>query len=468
VSTSSAPLAVADIPAVVDRAIQNQPIVDMHTHLYPPGFGTPLPGRSGKTDPSGLMLWGVDELLTYHYLIAEVYRVVPATKLPYEQFWKMSKRQQADHIWKNLFIERAPISEACRGVLTAIKNLGLDPSDPTPDKWRNWFDQQDPSHYIDKVMEISHVSSITMTNPVFDDNERNRWLKDPKVGSDPRFKAVLRIDPLLRDWPGTAAKKLSEWGYPADTQATPKSIESAKKFLRDWLDRQKAIYIALSLPPEFRYPAEGSRGTGASPLIEGEDHGRGAHATHENEFAGRAGQDILEKAILPVCAERNLPFAMMIGSKLRVNPGLRDGGDASGKADVQSVINLCRAFPENRFFVTMLSRENQHELAVAARKFGNLMIFGCWWWLNNPSLIEEITRMRCELLGTSFIPQHSDARVLDQLLYKWDHSRRIISKVLSDKFKDQAEAGRPPTQVEIDKTVRLMLAENFEHFRKGE
>jgi hypothetical protein len=58
----------------------------------------------------------------------------------------------------------------------------------------------------------------------------------------------------------------------------------------------------------------------------------------------------------------------------------------------------------------MLARENQHELAVAARKFGNLMVFGCWWFVNNPSLITEITRMRVELLGTSFIPQHSDAR----------------------------------------------------------
>ena len=41
-----------------------------------------------------------------------------------------------------------------------------------------------------------------------------------------------------------------------------------------------------------------------------------------------------------------------------------------------------------------------------------------------PSLIDEITRMRFELLGTSIIPQHSDGRVLDQLLYKWDHSRQ--------------------------------------------
>ena len=41
-------------------------------------------------------------------------------------------------------------------------------------------------------------------------------------------------------------------------------------------------------------------------------------------------------------------------------------------------------------------------------------LLGCWWFVNNPSLIDEITRMRMELLGTSFIPQHSDARILDQ------------------------------------------------------
>jgi hypothetical protein len=439
-STSNALASPADIAAAVNAAVEKQPVTDMHTHLYPPSFGTTLAGKSGKSDPNGLLLWGIDELLTYHYLVAEVYRVATADKLPYEQFWRMSKREQADHIWKHLFVERAPISEACRGVLTTIQKLGLDPSDATPDGWRKWFDQQDPSEYIDRVMQVANVKSITMTNPVFDDNERQRWLENPKVGSDPRFTAVLRIDPLLRDWPG-AAKKLTEWGYRADEKLGSSSIESAKKLLRDWIDRQKSIYLAVSLPPEFRYPANG------------------------DDPVARAGQTVIEQVVLPVCAEKNLPFAMMIGSHLRVNPALREAGDMVGKADVQSVVNLCREFPTNRFFVTFLARENQHEAAVAARKFGNLMLFGCWWFVNNPSLIEEITRMRCELLGTSFIPQHSDARVLDQLIYKWDHSRKIIAKVLSDKFTDMAAAGRPPTKDNIDSTVRLMLAENFERFR---
>src|SRR5439155_54980 len=184
------------IASVVTETLRKQPIVDMHTHTYPPSFGTPVPNASGEVDKKGLLLWGVNELLTYHYLVAEVYRVVPATKLPYEQFWKMTKSQQADHIWKNLFVERSPIGEACRGVLTTLTKLGLDPADRDLVRMRKWFAQQDPSKYIDKVMDVANVDSLTMTNPVFDDNERNRWLADASVGSDPRFKAVLRIDPL--------------------------------------------------------------------------------------------------------------------------------------------------------------------------------------------------------------------------------------------------------------------------------
>ncbi len=433
----------AAIEKIVKNSLRDQPIVDMHTHLYPPTFGTPDTNKTGKTDPNGLLLWGLDELLTYHYLVAEVYRIVPATQLPYEKFWKMSKTEQADHIWKHLFVERPPISEACRGVLTSLEMLGLDlgkKKDLT--KARKWFASQDPDKYIDKVMELSNVESITMTNPVFDDNERNRWLQNPeKLRSDPRFKSVLRIDPILRNWP-LAAKKLTEWGFNAGDgqKITDKNIEEAKRFLREWLDRQQAIYMAISLPPDFRYPAP------------------------EGDAVAKAGQTALEKIVLPIAAERNLPFAMMIGSRLRVNPALRDAGDMVGLSDVSSVVRLCAEFPQNKFFVTMLARENQHELCVAARKFGNLMIFGCWWFLNNPSLIEEMTRMRLELLGTTIIPQHSDARVLDQLLYKWNHSRTIIGKVLVDKYADIIKTGWVLTDKDVQADVERLLKGNFIDF----
>jgi hypothetical protein len=426
------------IEKAVTRILAKQPIGDMHTHLYPPSFGTPVANRSGKTDPAGLMLWGLDELLTYHYLVAEVFRVVPATQMPYETFWKMSKQEQADHIWQHLFVERTPISEACRGVLTCLEMLGLEVGKKKDlSKARKWFAQQDPNKYIDKVMELSNVESITMTNGVFDDAERELWLKSPeKLRGDSRFKAVLRIDALLQDWTGTS-KKLNAWGYKAGDGETLAggNVEEGRRFLREWIDRQTAIYVALSLPPEWRFMGNDS-----------------------------LSEQVLGKVILPVLEERGLAFAMMIGSRRGANPALQSAGDVCGFADVSSVARVCAAFPKNRFFVTMLARENQHELCVVARKFGNLMPFGCWWFLNNPSLIEEITRMRIELLGTSMIPQHSDARVLDQLLYKWQHSRKVIGKVLTEKYADLFEAGWPVTEEDIKGDADRMFRGNFREF----
>src|SRR4051794_1256682 len=264
-----------EIRTTVEAALAAQPVLDMHTHTYPASFGTPVPNATGKTDPAGLMLWGVDELVTYHYLIAEVYRVVTPDRLPYEQFWAMSKSEQADHIWKHLFQERTPISEACRGILTTLKRLGLDPSDGLP-RLRRFFAEQDPDRYIDRVMELAGIESITMTNAVFDDNERRRWLEGGAALHDPRLRAVLRLDPLLRGWPAAAGRR-SEWGYAASGTLDGAGVAEARRFLADWIDRMRPVYLAVSLPPEFRYPAEG------------------------NDQA-RAGQAVLERVVLPTCA----------------------------------------------------------------------------------------------------------------------------------------------------------------------
>ena len=169
--------------------------------------------------------------------------------------------------------------------------------------------------------------------------------------------------------------------------------------------------------------------------------------------------------MLPVCAERGLPFAMMIGCAAAGEPGpAATPATWSARRTSRSVVNLCREFPSNKFFVTMLARENQHELCVAARKFGNLMVFGCWWFLNNPSLIEEIERMRFELLGTSFIPQHSDARVLDQFSTSGTTAGRSSRKVLTDKYSDLARTGFRVTDGHVRRDVRLLLRDNFLEF----
>ena len=401
----------------VDDATARTSVYDLHTHLYPPRFGR-------------MMLWGIDELLTYHYLIGEAVR---ASGVAYDAFWSMPKPRQADFIWQTLFVERAPLSEACRGVLTVLDRLGLDLAAKNLDESRAFFRAQDPAAYVDRVFELANVRTVVMTNDPLDDEERPFWLS-PDPRPDPRFKAVLRIDPLLLGWPGTA-DRLKSLGYEAHAELGEDSMKEVRRFLNDWIDRLGAIYVAVSLPPSWRYPEEGVPST-----------------------------RVLDEAVLPVCRERNLPFALMIGVTRQANPALRMAGDSLGKADLSSLHHLCAVNPRNKFMATVLSRENQHELAVAARLQPNLFVFGCWWYVNNPSLIEEITRMRVELLGTDFAPQHSDARVLDQVVYKWDHSRAVIAKVLNDKFRDLAATGWPVTQDEVRRAVEGYLGGNFERF----
>ena len=135
-----------------------------------------------------------------------------------------------------------------------------------------------------------------------------------------------------------------------------------------------------------------------------------------------------------------------------------------GKADMTSLERICGEFSDVKFLATFLSRENQHELCVAARKFNNLMPFGCWWFLNNPSIVSEITAERFELLGPSFIPQHSDARVLEQLIYKWQHSRVVISETLYETYARLLDSGRAVTSTEISRDVSRLFSGKFRNW----
>jgi hypothetical protein len=402
----------------VDKAVNSTAVYDLHTHLYPPTFGA-------------FMLWGVDELLNYHYLIAESLRADPGVS--YEAFWGMSPREQAGFIWRTLFVENPPLSEACRGVVTVLGKLGLDLSSKDLEGYRAWCAAQKPGDYVDRVFRLANVHTAVMTNDALDPVERELWLNGTPL--DPRFKAVLRIDPVLLDWP-KVGERLTGFGYKTGADLGAGSMKEIRRFLTEWIDRMGALYVACSLTPDWRYPDD-------SPTTR-----------------------VIDEAVLPVCREKNLPFAMMVGVRRKVNPSLRSAGDSVGKADITSVDRICSRNPSNKFMLTMLSRENQHELTVAARKHRNLFLFGCWWFLNNPSLIEEMTRMRMEMLGPTFTPQHSDARVLDQIIYKWEHSRQVIGKVLKDKFNDLARAGWPVTEAEVRKAAEGYLSSNFENFLK--
>ena len=122
------PIAGEDVLEIVSGELETTPVLDMHTHLSMPSLGN-------------LGLSGIDEILTYHYLEAEFFRASGWTP---ERYWTLPKAQRADAIWRTLFVEKAPLSEAARNVITILRAFDLPTNAPDLRAARAFFAAQDP------------------------------------------------------------------------------------------------------------------------------------------------------------------------------------------------------------------------------------------------------------------------------------------------------------------------------------
>jgi hypothetical protein len=68
------------------------------------------------------------------------------------------------------------------------------------------------------------------------------------------------------------------------------------------------------------------------------------------------------------------------------------------------------------------------------------------------------------MLGTAFTVQHSDCRVLDQLVYKWAHSRAVIAEVLTKEYIKLIRSGWSVTRKEIRRDIRRLFGASYEEF----
>lgn len=456
-----------DIQSVVWSEVRGQEVIDLHTHLLPPSHGA-------------LCLWGIDEMLTYHYLVSEYFMTAPAEISP-ETFFAMNKKQQADLIWESLFIQRSPISEATRGVLTTLLALGLksEVNNRNLDSIRRYYDNfreeelAGVENFVDEVYKIAGVKYAIMTNIPFDPTESQHWRPIKKEYPE-KFKSALRVDPLLAGDRKTIENALKACGHGT-------RLEDARKYLHDWCDTMKPEYLMASTPHDFSLPKSEGGGTLSgvtkkgvnetslqSPFAFAELTGNDCNdceATDDMPSIIDESSDFLTKVLMPVCEERDLPLALKIGAHRSVNPTLLSAGDGMvAFADTDSLARLCGRFPKVRFLATFLSRNNQQEACVLASKFRNLHIYGCWWFCNNPSIIKEITRMRIEMLGSAFTAQHSDARVVDQLIYKWAHSRSVIAKVLATEYEKVIASGWKITRADVRRDVWRLCGGSYSEF----
>lgn len=62
-----------DLEGLVNKIVDETPVIDLHTHLFPPSHGH-------------LFSHGIDELLTYHYLVAEYFMIADSSITPESKY----------------------------------------------------------------------------------------------------------------------------------------------------------------------------------------------------------------------------------------------------------------------------------------------------------------------------------------------------------------------------------------------
>ena len=428
-----------DLEKIVSDILEKTEVIDLHTHLFPPEF-------------EELYLSGIDELLTYHYIVAEFFKY-QKTISPNE-FFDLPKCEQADSIWDVLFVKNSPISEACQGIIKVLNILGLKEELKSLDlkKIREWFLKQTTnkpmssnsriSMYIDKIMKLSGVKYIYMTNNPFDPIETKYWLND-YFTSTKYFKTCIRIDEIFSPnkivtiipmiFNNFMIKPKYHVTETDILSCTNTYIHFITDYFENWYSILKPEYIMMSLPYDFN-------------LDQINNH------------------LIFHNIIIPFSQKYKLPIFLKLGTDRQVNPELKQAGDSLGIANMHWLSNMCKQYTEIKFIVTVLSIENQHQLLVLSRKFPNLHIYGCWWFCNTHSMINEITQRRIELLGTSFTFQHSDSRILEQLIYKWIQSKAILKDILITNYNKLISCGYPLTIEHIQKDIYNLTGGKYLEF----
>jgi len=397
-------LTIDNLPDKLFNLMDLTPIFDLHTHLFPPTH-------------KGYFLLGLKNLLNYHYLIAEL---LTTTNIEASTFYSYNDDKKASLVWNELFVKRTPVSEACAGVLTILKQLNIKISNKTFALVCDEYDQKINSD--NKILELSNISSLVMTNNPFDLDEWSLFKRSDTWDKNIYF-ASLRLDDLILDYE-ESLKKVKD-------QTTDSSDNNVINYLEQCYLQSNPVYAAVSLDTDsFNILLQTS--------------------TWEN--------------ILNWLQSKNLPLTLMLGVKREVNKEFGLAGDGIGDINLKELSNLCNSYPKNKFLVTCLSFNEQHELTVLGRKHPNLRIFGFWWFINQPSIIKQILKMRIDMLGFSFIPQHSDARVSDQLIYKWIHFKKILYPVLLEHYQDLIDKNFPISETIIERDMHNLFSANAKNF----
>ncbi len=271
-----------------------------------------------------------------------------------------------------------------------------------------------------QVLNRTKLDAVFLTNN-FD---------DPLEGFDTsRYVPCLRTDDLVFHLGKPEVRERLEKA----SDSTVKDAVAVRTAIGKLFERfvsKGARACAISLPPNFTptacSPSAADRALAA--LLQGSE------PDHKNQTTL---SHFVFWTLAEFCAEFKLPFDLMIG----VNRAVYRGGVYQGQDLYDSRVSLIQyqelfnAFPQVTFPISVLASVTTQELVSYAWIFPNVVTNGHWWYSNTPAYIEQDAAARLEAVPqTKQIGYYSDAYKLEFCLPKFAMYKRILAKILAERF----------------------------------
>jgi glucuronate isomerase len=398
------------------------PLLDPHSHV----------------DPFAPTARGLDDILGYHYY-TELARSAGMGHEPLRPDVDLRERCRSILAHMDRFDNTAQYGWFVEIVQTflglEIEHVNVAGTDRLFDTAASVFSRPD---WEDEVFRRSNLEKIFLTNN-FDDR---------LDGFDTtKYVPCLRTDDLVfhLDKPDLRTRLAKTTGI--DVGDAP-SLRRAIGSLFERFTKAGAKACAISLPPDF------------TPHRVSEHHLDTQVRNPSEEVMGRRIQlQGVFWLLAEFCRDYKLPFDLMIGVNRRVyENGVYQGQDLfDQRTSLIQYRELFNAFPDVTFCISVLTSNQNQELASYAWIFPNVVTSGHWWYSNVPAFIEPDLQARLNAVPkTKQIGYYSDAYKLEFVLPKFNMYRRVLATVLANDF---VKPGRLTETGAID-LARLLLREN--------
>lgn len=295
----------------------------------------------------------------------------------------------------------------------------------TTENWEPLYDtaakKMAEPDWAEQVLQKSGLEAVFLTND-FD---------DPLTGFDTKlYIPCLRTDDLVFHLAKASVRERLERS--TSTSVTdPVSLRAAIRKRFEHFKAHNVRACAISLPPDFtpERVSESAAKEAVSKLLQtGEDCPADVRVIVSR---------FVFWTLAELCDAFRLPFDLMIG----VNRGVYAGGVFQGQDLYDSRVSLIQykslfnSFPHVIFPVSVLASVTNQELTSYAWIFPNVVTNGHWWYSNTPTYIEFDASARLEAVPhTKQIGYYSDMYKLEFALPKFAMYKRILAKILAEKF----------------------------------